>query len=371
MRITARDNRSGGGGVATDDAAITVHAASGPFVVTAPNTAVTWLGGSNQNVTWNVAGTAGAPVSAASVRILLSTDNGQTFPTVLAASTPNDGAQSITVPSISTTDARVKVEALGNIFFDISNVKFNITPAGGQPNLKIKTLATVPGGGYVVSGAAANIKDITQNAGTGASAISHTKFYWSLNKTFDGGDTLLTPTGGREVPVLAAGATSQVTTAVGIPPGGTGTYYLIAVADANNTNAETIESDNTKAAKIYIGPDLLATKLLLATTTIPPGGAVTVTLDTTNKGKVAAGASIARLYYSADNKLNTSTDTQLDSISIGALNPGQKSTAVRTVNIPGGAASGTRYIFAKVDVTNQVTEAVESNNEKKVAITVP
>lgn len=206
MRITARDNRSGGGGVVTDDAAITVHAASGPFAVTAPNSAVTWLGGSTENVTWNVAGTAGAPVSAANVRILLSTDNGGTFPTVLAASTPNDGSQSITVPNISTTDARVKVEALGHIFFDISNAKFNITPAGGQPNLKIKTIATVPGGGYVVSGAAANIKDITQNTGTGASAISHTKFYWSLNQTFDGGDTLLTPTAGRAVPVLDPGA---------------------------------------------------------------------------------------------------------------------------------------------------------------------
>jgi hypothetical protein len=62
---------------------------------------------------------------------------------------------------------------------------------------------------------------------------------------------------------------------------------------------------------------------------------------------------------------------ELDSINVGPRNPGQKSTVVRTVNIPVGAAAGTRYIFAKVDVTNQVDDAVESNNEKKGAITAP
>ena len=165
MRVIARDNRAAGGGVTTDDTILTVHAAAGPFVVTAPNTAVTWTGGTNQTVTWNPAGTTNAPVSVANVRILLSTDNGQTFPTVLAASTPNDGSQSIAVPNIATATARVKIEAIGNIFFDISNAAFSITPAGGQPNLKIKKVATQPSGGYVVSGGMANIKDDTQNVG--------------------------------------------------------------------------------------------------------------------------------------------------------------------------------------------------------------
>ena len=82
---------------------MTSRADAGPFVVTAPNTAVSWPVGSTQTVTWNVANTAAAPVSAANVRILLSTNGGTTFPTVLVASTPNDGSQPVVVPAGTTT----------------------------------------------------------------------------------------------------------------------------------------------------------------------------------------------------------------------------------------------------------------------------
>lgn len=106
---------------------VTVSAAAGPFAVTVPNTAVSWPAMSTQTVTWNVAGTDTAPVSAASVDILLSTDGGTTFPVALAASAPNNGSANVTVPVASTTTARVRVQAVGNIFFDISNTNFTIT----------------------------------------------------------------------------------------------------------------------------------------------------------------------------------------------------------------------------------------------------
>jgi hypothetical protein len=131
FRVTARDNRSGGGGFATDTTTVTSRADAGPFVVTAPNTAVSWPEGSTQTVAWNVANTSAAPVSAASVRILLSTNGGNSFPTVLLASTPNDGSQSVVVPAGTTSTARIKVEAAGNVFFDVSNANFSITPGGG------------------------------------------------------------------------------------------------------------------------------------------------------------------------------------------------------------------------------------------------
>lgn len=142
FRLTARDNRVGGGGVNYDTASVTVTTSAGPFLVTAPNTAVAWSGGSSENVTWNVANTTASPVSCPNVNILLSTDGGNSFPTSLANSTPNDGSQSITVPSVSTTAARVKVECANNIFFDISNANFTISTGGPTPTA---THTPVPG----------------------------------------------------------------------------------------------------------------------------------------------------------------------------------------------------------------------------------
>ncbi len=117
------------------DMVVTVSSTTGPFAVTAPNTAVTYPGGSTQNITWSVASTTATPVSCANVKISLSTDGGQTFPTVLAASTPNDGSEALVIPATPTTTARIKVEAVGNIFFDISNANFTIggTIACGDP----------------------------------------------------------------------------------------------------------------------------------------------------------------------------------------------------------------------------------------------
>jgi hypothetical protein len=125
--VTVRDNRAGGGGVASDARVVTIDAAKGPFTVTAPNTSVTWTG--TQTITWDVNLTSAL---AANVKILLSTDGGFTYPVVLAASTPNDGTESVSIPGPPTvpysTTARVRVEAVGNIFFDISDMNFTVNP---------------------------------------------------------------------------------------------------------------------------------------------------------------------------------------------------------------------------------------------------
>jgi hypothetical protein len=123
FRLTARDGR---GGNSSADETITIVPTAGPFRVTAPNTAVTWPGSSAQTVAWDVAGTNLPPISTDNVRITLSTDGGHTYPIELAASTPNDGTESVTIPNIGTTQARIRIEAVGNVYFDLSNADFTI-----------------------------------------------------------------------------------------------------------------------------------------------------------------------------------------------------------------------------------------------------
>lgn len=124
FRCTVRDNQAGGGGVNEDLMAVTFSGSA--FVVTAPNTAVTWAAGSTQTVTWTVGGGSIAP----NVNILLSTNGGSSFgtgtATVLLANTPNDGSEAITVPWTTSTTCRIFVVPTDNIFFDLSNVNFTI-----------------------------------------------------------------------------------------------------------------------------------------------------------------------------------------------------------------------------------------------------
>lgn len=130
FRLTVRDNRAGGSGNNSDDMVVTVNATAGPFSVSAPNTAVSYVGGSTQTVTWVVGGTTANGVNCANVDILLSTDAGTTWATILAA-TPNDGTQAVTIPNIPGTTNRIMVKGTNHIFFDVSNTNFTITAGSG------------------------------------------------------------------------------------------------------------------------------------------------------------------------------------------------------------------------------------------------
>ncbi|MEY3237981.1 MAG: hypothetical protein RI883_2082, partial [Bacteroidota bacterium] len=130
FRVTVRDNASGGGCNDSQNMTVGIIATAGPFTVTYPNaTGISWAGASSQTVTWNVGGTTASPVSCANVDILLSTDGGLTYPTVLATNVPNDGSQVINVPNTPSTTCRIMVRCNGGYFFDISNNNFTITLA--------------------------------------------------------------------------------------------------------------------------------------------------------------------------------------------------------------------------------------------------
>jgi len=123
--VTVRDNRTPNGGQ-TQKADMGLTFASGvPFAVTSQNTdGISWTQGSSQAITWNVGGSS-VPLTT-TVNILLSTDGGLTFPTVLAAATPNDGNQTITVPNIAFPFCRIMIEPTNNIYYAVNSKQFAI-----------------------------------------------------------------------------------------------------------------------------------------------------------------------------------------------------------------------------------------------------
>ena len=130
FRVTARDNRAGGGGVVHADTAVTVATAAGPFIVTSQTaTGISYVGDSPVTVTWNVAGTTANGVNAANVNIRLSTDGGNNFTFLLAQNIANNGSATVTLPNVGAAQCRFKVEPTANIFFALNTQNFAITAA--------------------------------------------------------------------------------------------------------------------------------------------------------------------------------------------------------------------------------------------------
>ncbi|NNE78260.1 MAG: T9SS type A sorting domain-containing protein, partial [Pricia sp.] len=105
---------------------ILVSNSAGPFMVTSQTTTETYLAGEALEITWDVASTNLAPVDTETVDILLSTDGGETFPIVLAQGVSNDGLHEMVVPGMPTSEARIMVRAVDNIFFAVNSDDFVI-----------------------------------------------------------------------------------------------------------------------------------------------------------------------------------------------------------------------------------------------------
>jgi chitodextrinase len=125
--LTIRDNRTPNGGQTKRDDMVLTVANVGPFLVTSPNTAVSYVGNVSQTITWDAAGTTVNGINCANVDILLSTNGGLTFPITLLAGTPNDGTQAVTIPNLAGTTNRIMIAGSNHIFYDVSNTNFTIT----------------------------------------------------------------------------------------------------------------------------------------------------------------------------------------------------------------------------------------------------
>lgn len=161
FRVTVRDNATGGGCNDHKDLTLTTTTSAGPFIVDYPSMGgIIWQIGTNKTVVWQVANTNVAPVSCSNVKILLSTDAGQTF-TTLVASTPNDGSEVILVPNSLTTNAIIMVVSENGTFFDISNNVFTIST---EPGCDLADQPTISGNLNVCSdGTTTNISIATGN----------------------------------------------------------------------------------------------------------------------------------------------------------------------------------------------------------------
>ncbi len=292
FRCTVRDNRLAGGGSNYGSMTVTSTTAAGPFAITSHNSAATIAGGSSQTVTWSVAGTTAAPVSCANVKISLSTDGGYTFPFVLAASTPNDGSQAVTIPNVgnvATTQGRIKVEAVGNIFFDVSNADLTITSTNTAPTLNVTGGVTVQRGTPTpVVATVATASDVnTPLTATISNAPADTTLTASISGTNVNVSaladcSLVTTNTSRTYPFTltvtdAIGSATSATVNLVVQPNVTptvGTYPNVALARSSSATA------TPSAAPADANGNLGAAPVSISLTTLPGGGTLSVNQTT-------------------------------------------------------------------------------------------
>lgn len=164
--LTVRDNRAGGGQTSRANMTVNVSGAAGAFKVTSQNTTgITWPANTQQTVTWDVAGTDGNNINTANVNILLSTNGGLTFSTVLAAATANDGNEVITVPALGVaSNCRIKIEPVDNIYYAVNTTAFAVSGPLDAETFGLENFSIYPNpnnGSFVVTFASATQNKIS------------------------------------------------------------------------------------------------------------------------------------------------------------------------------------------------------------------
>ena len=208
------------------------------------------------------------------------------------------------------------------------------------------------------------VTDTTKNQGTGASLPSKTGFYLSANSALDAADKWI---GDRIVTLLGPGVAAQASTTLHIPPStATGSYWIIAKADWDNTNAESSETNNTRtSASIRIGPDLTVSALSAPAAAVA-GTAISVSDTAKNQGGGTGGASTTRFYWSTNTALDAS-DQVIGSRSVAPLAGGASASSTTTLTVPVSAAAGLYYVIAQTDAAGDVPETTETNNTRASA----
>lgn len=332
FRLTVRDNIPMAGATGFDEMNITVTSAAGPFNVALFNTVDTILSGSKETILWNVANTNLSPVNCTHVRILLSTDNGQTFPHVLADSTENDGYELVDIPNLTATSARIKVEAIGNIFFDINNATLRIVNPTG-PDFSLNAIRS-----------------------TVNSVCAPDSLVYSV--TFN--------------PI--AGFSDSINLSVANVPAGTIASFSKQKIGVNETSFLTFKLNGaTVGAKnfILIGNANTTYRNIPLSFTIaaPLSGAGSITVP--NNGQINVNPFITFSWPQIANanayRLQVSIDTNFSSFFIDTVIRGISTT---TFNNPGGLLQGTK-LFARIAGMNDCGQGTFSNTIRFTTASLP
>ncbi|HTM30604.1 MAG TPA: CARDB domain-containing protein [Vicinamibacterales bacterium] len=279
----------------------------------------------------------------------------------LASGGSESGSTTVTIPATIAPGtyyivARADWAGLLQESNETNNARASNTMRVG-PDLVVSAL-TVPA--TAAPGSTVLVADTTRNQGAGSAASTSTAFYLSTNTSWDAADVAL---GTHAVAALAGSASAGASTEVTIP--GTtvpGTYYIVARADAGDAVPETLENNNTRAATVRVGADLIVSSVAVPSAA-GAGDSITVAESTRNSGGAESVESTTEFYLSGNASLDVN-DVRLGARDVPTLAAGATSSTNVTLVIPAGTAAGSYYVIAKADALLEVGETSETNNTR-------
>jgi subtilisin family serine protease len=288
----------------------------------------------------------------------------------LAPAGSSTGSTTLTLPaglppSIYYLFAKADADNAVTETYETNNTTLRSLQIGGD---LIESSLTVPP--KAAAGAAITVNDTTTNQGAGPVAASVTRFYFSPRAIVDSNAVLLPAS--RSVPALAAGTSSSGSTTLTVPPTTTpGTYYIIAVANADLSAAESQTANNWTSRSLAVGPDLIVSNMSVPLSAVA-GTTVSVTSVVTNQGADTAGASTIQFYLSTKFLLDGSA-VPIGSDAVPPLAAGASHSGSTSVTIPAGMTPGSYFLLALADAGNAVAESQEGNNTswRLIQVTAP
>jgi subtilase family serine protease len=123
-----------------------------------------------------------------------------------------------------------------------------ITTIAIGPDLDVTLMSAPPA---ATAGASIVVSDSVKNLGPNTAGASVTRYYLSVDFSFDASDILI---GSRALPALADSVTNTGSATLALPGTASGSYYLIAVADGTGIVAESSETNNSFFRAITVNP---------------------------------------------------------------------------------------------------------------------
>lgn len=248
-----------------------------------------------------------------------------------------------------------------------------VSPGGDAVNVALNTstatprdllvLGVRPATTVVAPGGKLTVTDTVLNGGDAAAGPSRTSYRLSPTGALAGARPV---PGGRTVPALPAGAFSDGSGQLSVPPTiAAGDYSVVVCADAAGVVAENDERNNCalSAFKVHVGPggpDLTAV-IVLYSRTVAAGAEIDLNGGARNDGNAVALESSTGFRLSGDRQPGGDI-TLTGTADLPILRPGDVRSRSASALVPPGTAPGSYYVLACADAGQTVPETDETDN---------